>query len=106
MHFGGKIRRILVQSPPTAKDAGGELTGTWSTFYTTYAKIVDENANEGKTEGTEVMTVNRLFIIRYKSTLTNNMRILFDGDFWQIVGIKQIGNNEYTEISTILKSNT
>jgi SPP1 family predicted phage head-tail adaptor len=105
MNFSGKIRKITIQTPPTVKDAGGELTGSWTTFLKTYAKLVDVSSNESKAEGTEVMTVIRMFIIRYKNTITSNMRILFDNKYWEITGIRQIGTNEFTEISTVLKSN-
>jgi len=52
MNFAGKIRKVIFQTPPTAKDAGGELTGSWSDSITTFAKIVDVGATEGKSEGT------------------------------------------------------
>jgi len=104
MNFSGKIRKIVIQSPPSTKDAGGELTGSWTNTFTTYAKIVDVNAGESKSEGSEVMTVTRLFIIRKKS-IASNMRISFESKYWEITGVKEIGNNEFTEIQTVQKSN-
>lgn len=106
MNFSGKIRKIVIQSPPTAKDAGGELTGTWTTAYTTYAKIVDVSAGESKGEASEVMSISRLFIIRRKTGIEASMRISFESKYWEIVGVKEIGNNEFTEIATVLRSNT
>jgi len=104
MNFSGKMRKIVIQSPPTTKDAGGELSGSWTTFASPYAKIVDVSASESKAEGTEVMTVTRLFIIRKKAILAN-MRVSFESKYWEITGVKEIGNNEFTEIQTIQKSN-
>jgi head-tail adaptor len=104
MNFAGKMRKIIIQTPPATKDAGGELTGSWVNTFETYAKIVDVSASESKSEDTEVMTVNRLFIIR-KKTITANMRISFESKYWEITGVKEIGNNEFTEIQTVLNSN-
>jgi len=33
------------------------------------------------------------------------MRISFESKYWEITGVKEIGNNEFTEIQTIQKSN-
>ena len=105
MNFSGNMQKIIIQSPPSAKDAGGELTGSWTTFATPFAKIVDINSTESQGEGTEVMTITRLFIIRYKKNLLNNMRISYGSKYWEITGIKEIGRNEFIEIQTVLKSN-
>lgn len=105
MNFAGNIQKIIIQSPPSAKDAGGELSGSWTTFATPFAKIVDVNAGESKEEGSEVMSINRLFIIRYKKNLLASMRISYASKYWEITGLKEIGRNEFIEIQTVLKTN-
>jgi SPP1 family predicted phage head-tail adaptor len=105
MNIGKLDRRITIQTPPIAKDAGGEYTGSWTTFAIPWAKIIDKSSTEAVSEGSEVMTTSRSFMIRYRTGLTNAMRILFKAQYWQIVGVLEIGRNEYLDIQTILKTN-
>jgi SPP1 family predicted phage head-tail adaptor len=105
MNIGKLNRKITIQSPPTSKDAGGELTGTWSTFATPWSKITDKASTEAMGEGSEVMTTVRSFVIRYRSGITNAQRIYYDSKYWQIVGVLELAKNEYLEIQAIVKTN-
>lgn len=105
MNVGKLDRKIIIQSYPTSKDNGGELTGSWTTYLTTWAKVTDKSSTENMVEGTQPMTTTRTFTIRYRTGLTNGMRISYNSQYWQITGMMEIGRKEYIDIQTILKTN-
>lgn len=105
MNVGKLNRKIIIQSPPTSKDNGGELTGSRVTYITTWAKVTDKSSGENMVEGTQPMTTTRIFTIRYRTGITNDMRVSYNSQYWKITGMMEIGRKEYIDIQTILKTN-
>jgi len=105
MNLGDLYNKIQIQSPPTGKDTGGELSGSWSHVCSPWASVKHVSSAETKDEGTEAVADTLNFTIRYRSGISSEMRILYDGKIWQITGIKPIGRDEYLEIATVHKTN-
>ena len=105
MNFGKLNEKITIQTPPTAKDDGGELTGSWTDVSSPWAQLKPASSSESKAEGGDVVTDTTVFVIRYRSGITPKMRISYGSDYWQIVGIQKKGRNEYLELTAILKNN-
>ncbi len=105
MNVGLLNRRITVEAPPTAKDDGGELTGSWTTFISAWAMVNDNSATEALNDGSDVMTTVRSFLIRYRSGVTNAMRVKHNNVHYQITGILEKYSGKFLELLTIQKSN-
>jgi len=105
MNFGKLNEKITIQTPPTAKDNGGELTGSWTNVCSPWAQLKPASSAETREEGSDVLVDTTVFVIRYRSGITSKMRISYGSDYWQIVGIQKKGRNEYLELTAILKTN-
>jgi len=105
MNLGDMDTRIQIQSPPSAKDDGGELSGSWSIVCTPWASLGHNTSSEVNDEGTEAVVDVITFTIRYRSGISSEMRILHDSNYYEIIGIREIGRNEYLELSGVHKTN-
>jgi len=84
-------RQIVIESPAVAQDASGEPVETYSTFATVWArKLSIKRAAEAFKFEQRVGTKNVVWEIRHRTDLTNRMRVLFDGVYYDIVGIEEI----------------
>jgi len=104
---GGVLdRRIIVQSKAEVVDTNGQRTLTWSTFLTTWSNPVVKDGVEkedNKNRSTSRM-VN--FRTRYNSTITNEMRILWNNQYYKIEDIKELGRQDGLMINTSLLTQT
>lgn len=106
MNFGKLDRRITFESPPTGKDNGGELSGSWGFEFSCWANVKTQASVEAVQEGTEAVTDTLIFTIRYRSTITSDMRILYNSQYYQIVSNPvELRRNEYLQITAIHKTN-
>lgn len=99
-------RRIIVESKSEAVDVYGFRSLTWSTLITVWANIVHETGKEqtdNKDRGTQRMIK---FRTRYNDTITNEMRIIWNGNHYKIEDIKEIGRREGLLIFTNLLAQT
>jgi len=101
MNYGSMDRKIMIQSPPTDKDDGGELSGSWVLECSPWAMIKHDSSSESNDEGTEAMVDVLTFTIRYRSGITSGMRVVYDGNTYEIIGIREIGRDEYLELSAV-----
>lgn len=105
MNVGSFNRLITIESRPTAKDSGGEYTGSWSTVCTPWSLVKEESSNEANDDGSIVVNNITTFWIRYRTTLDSSMRILYNDKYYQITGIQEVGFNEYLKINAMVKTN-
>lgn len=101
MNFGNMDRKIMIQSPPTAKDDGGELSGSWTLECSPWAMVKHDSSSESNDEGTEAMADVLTFTIRHRPGITSGMRVVYGGDTYEILGIKEVGREEYLELSAV-----
>jgi SPP1 family predicted phage head-tail adaptor len=104
---GGVLdRRIIVQSKAEVVATNGQRTLTWSTFLTIWSNPVVKDGVEkedNKNRSTSRM-VN--FRTRYNSTITNEMRILWNNQYYKIEDIKELGRQDGLMINTSLLTQT
>lgn len=89
--IGGRLdRRITVQSKSEAIDAYGQRTLTWSTHLTVWANFFHKTGKEQEDSSNRSTMKQVEFRTRYHSTITNEMRILYDSEYYKIEDIKEI----------------
>lgn len=98
---GGVLdRRIIIESKSEVIASNGQRTLTWSTFLTVWSNPVEKDGLE-KTDDSNRSTKRMVnFRVRYNSTITNEMRIKWDGEWYKIEDIKELGRQEGLIINT------
>jgi len=96
----GKLdRQIVIQTfTSAAANEFGEQTKTWQTFATVWAELKPIRARERFQSTVLRAEKAQIFCIRYLSGLEATMRISYDGLFWNIRGITEIGRREMFEV--------
>lgn len=91
-------RRICIETFTTDKDTFGQPLKTWTELKSVWADI----RPLGSTERFEASQVNRQVTVKmriyHRTDITERMRILYDGDYYDIQGIKEIGFREGLEL--------
>lgn len=96
-------RQITVENLTETQDAFGELDASWSTFATVYAFLEDRPGVEKYEAAKETAFSKTFFLIRYRSDLTEKMRVLFEGKYYDIISIEEITRRRYTRLITELR---
>ncbi len=98
-HIGSLNQQITIQSLVTAKSASsGAITKTWTTFWTGNAAINFGSGSETEKSDTTIVVQNMAFTIRYKAGIIETMRIVFDGQNYNIQSIQLIGRKRYIKL--------
>ncbi|MCP5018065.1 MAG: phage head closure protein [Ketobacter sp.] len=69
----------------------GEVISVWSAFATVFAAYEPQSGKESQTEDQEQAFNTARFRIRYLSGVVPKMRILFDGRYFDIEAINDVG---------------
>lgn len=89
---------IVIQSATETRDDYGAVVQTWTTFATVWARKRDIRGSEQF----DVQQVNpriaATFLIYWLSGITEKMRISYDGQYWDIRSINEIGRREGLEL--------
>lgn len=96
-------RQITIQEyTVTGTNDYGEEIKDWVDFATVWAEVKQQSAREvwqaGKVSETEMM-----FRIRYRSGINTKMRIVYDGDNFDIGGVREIGRRDGLEIQATVE---
>lgn len=92
-------RQIIVQQVTLTANSYGEPVESWANYATVWARVNQLGSTERfRSDAVLKARVSR-FLIRYLEGLTHEMRISYDSQVWQIIGINVIGRNEAIEIS-------
>lgn len=84
----------------SSSDYGNDDEFTWSTHINCFAEVIPESETE-TVANNQVENINRVaWKIRYDSTITENMRIYFDGNYYDITGMRAEGRNRFLIIRT------
>lgn len=79
--------RITIQSITEVSDGQGGKTENWSTVATVWARIEPVSSRERLySDKLEYQRTHKI-AIRYRSDITNDMRILFNGRYFQIKSV-------------------
>jgi len=91
MQIGDLTHRIDVQSYTVTTDENGQQLPVWTTLSTVWARVVYESAGES-TEADQLTAVQTVkFFVRYLSTINELMRIRWEGQYYKINAIEEIG---------------
>lgn len=107
MNIGRLDRRIVIQTK-TSTNINGEAVESWATLDTVWATVKfpvsSIAANEGTEAGRETATTQVEFTIRYRTDVTESMRVYYQTQYYDIQRINQIGRNEMLKLVTVKKS--
>lgn len=94
MKGGNLDRRITIQNKTEVIATNGQRTLTWATFLTVWSNPVEKDGFE-KTDNNNRSTTRMVsFRVRYNSTITNEMRILWGSEYYKIEDTKELGRQE------------
>ena len=99
-----KLITIQEQSADSpAHDSYGAPSSTWGTYITRWAEKIDKGGREFFTGGT-VGEATCMFKMYYVDGLTTKMRISYDSEYYDIIGIAELGRQDTHEITAKVQS--
>lgn len=100
MQAGKLDRRVIIQQTTQSADASGERVDSWSTLATVWAGIT-YNPGDEKIEGQQITASQKIvWEIRYRSDVTENMRISWNSKYYYITSIEEIGRQDGLRLTT------
>ncbi len=106
MKSGDLDRRIIIESKSIVRQTDGFENITWGNFLSMWAQKMHETGKE-KTDDNNRSTERMIkFKTRYHSTITNEMRIVWNGGHYKIEDIKELGREDGLIIFTSLLTQT
>jgi len=103
MRAGALNRLIAIEKNTPTRAASGAPVEAWSSFASVWANKRDIGAAEGFTAGRDLARVVSEFTIRYLADVTTAMRISYDGDLYDIEGVREIGRRVGLTIVAVLR---
>lgn len=97
MKAGRLDRRITIQQNTPSTNSFGEQDESWADLDTVWAEVRTQSGREIFAAGTQA-EIDIAFRIRHRTDLTRAMRIVYDGDNYDILAINEIGRREGLEI--------
>ncbi len=102
INSGRLDRRIIIQQKSIVLATNGQQTETWATFLEVWSRPVEKDGFE-KTDNNNRSTMRTVFFrVRYNSTITNEMRVVWKGQSYKIEDTKEFGRKEGLIINTSL----
>ncbi len=85
----GELRhRLELQSPTDSVDSYGQPTRTWSTYATVWGKVMPVSAGESQLANQQQSDITHRVLIRHRSDVTAEHRILFGSRELNIRGVR------------------
>lgn len=103
MRAGDLDRKIIIQSATDAQDDYGAVTQTWATFATVWAKKRDIRGSEQFVAQQVNARIAATFTIYWLDGVTEEMRISYESQYWDIRSINEIGRREGLELYAEVK---
>ena len=94
-------KRILLEQYTSTKNAMGTPDQSWSTYRYTWAGVVYKGGNTEFDEIGNLAYTNTEFTIRYNADINYDFRIKYGNQYYKILHIEIIGNNEGLRLVTI-----
>jgi SPP1 family predicted phage head-tail adaptor len=98
MMSGRLDRKITLQRPTTTTDDYGETITTWEDYRDVWADLSKQSGRE-MFEAGKLAEVDAVFKVRYLSQITREWRVKYDGQEYDITGLKEIGRKDGLEIA-------
>ena len=90
MNFARNKWSIQIQSKTSSKSPLGVLQDTWTTFATEFAEVIPTGGKEYTKEGRQWMSSPAIFNIRYRTDVTQNNRIVYNNQVFDITSVNMI----------------
>jgi SPP1 family predicted phage head-tail adaptor len=98
-------RKIEIQRyAPNRDETSGEIVPGWATLYTVWASKKQQSGREAIRAEQLVASQTVVFTIRYKDVQPKD-RVLFEGRYYDIKSINELGRKEGLELITEGKDN-
>lgn len=91
MNVGRLDRYIVIQEFSNVTNAIGEVTKSWSTFHECFAQLQGAGGSEKEEASKNTATRMVKFKIRFFDGITEDMRILYNGNYYDIHEIQELG---------------
>ena len=104
MRIGKLDRRIVIEQQVTAKDDWNYDYTTWTTYATVWANKMDKGVTEREEVDRQTALTRTQWTMRYRSTVNSTMRILYNSQYYYIVGVEEIGRREGLRVFTELRN--
>jgi SPP1 family predicted phage head-tail adaptor len=102
MQAGKLDRKITLQRSTETRDEYNEPVKTWATLATRSASYEPLSDGEKFSASETAAEASARFVIRWSSavaTLNPRDRLLYEGDTWEILRVKEMGRREGLEIT-------
>ena len=99
MNPGRFDRQIIFRSLSNGRNSSGDVVPTWTTYCTMWANVKPAQGNEIVTAGKQQAEASIIFTIRYRTDLTEDMDISYNGLFYNITGIQEITRKQYLQVA-------
>lgn len=90
MRSGLLDRRIVIQNATQTRDSYGFVSTVWDTHLTVWANWVHNTGDETDRDKNKNVDVSGHFRTYYHSTINENMRIIYNSEYYKITQIKEI----------------
>lgn len=107
MDAGRLDRRITILRATTSANGFNEPVETWSDFATVWAAAAPVMDGEKWAAGQTLATQSIRFTVRWSyaaSTITPTDRVRYDGRVYDINGVKDMGRNEFRELTATARA--
>ena len=105
--IGGELdRRLIFEVKSEVVASNGQRTLTWATHATMWGGFVQKDGKERTDDNNRTTSRMITFKTRWNSTITNEMRIKFEDEWYKIEDIKEIKRKQGLLIMTSLLSQT
>jgi SPP1 family predicted phage head-tail adaptor len=99
-------RRITIQVKSVVTNSYNEEIITWSTHKSVWANPVQEMGKEQTTDNNRSTERKVNFRVRWHPSLTNEMRVIWESNYYKIEDIKELGRKDGMIIQTTLLAQT
>lgn len=96
---GLRDKKIVIETPSESQGTDGSVTYTWATFATVWANVRPILSRDRFMSQAEHSTRVATFFVPFLSGLDEKMRISYDGLYWQIKAISEMGRRRGHEIA-------
>lgn len=88
-------RRISIEVKNTALDANGDRVDTWTTLYNSIpANVAPSGGREFIRASRMFETASAVFMIRYRRGISQQQRVLYEGKYYNILSIDEMGRRD------------
>ena len=106
MIAGRLDRKVTIQVKSEAIAASGQRTLSWATHLAVWSNPIQRMGKESDADDNRNTSRMVDFRVRWNSTFTNEMRIIWEGSYYKIEDIKELGRKDGLMISTSLLTQT